>query len=267
MPSLYWMFEISKLKPAVRVLAEHASRSGDEGAKLPVICLQYVGAGKVLFHAIDATWRWRYRVGDVFFARYWVQTIRYLSRAKLLGKDRSADIDDRSARVPPRRTGQAARALHGRAAGAGRRRWRERRARAAGRQEPASAIAAALGRDGASSKVRSSIWPRDAITPGSPRRRWKGARRPRIFSWRRRAENSHRVEADFALLQTVSAETKGQHFTLSTAGQLKRSLPGGRQVPIETLPPIELWNRWPLVLAFVALLVVEWLLRKRHAMV
>ena len=43
LPSLFWMLEISKLKPAVRVLAEHASRSGDEGAKLPVICLQYVG--------------------------------------------------------------------------------------------------------------------------------------------------------------------------------------------------------------------------------
>ena len=30
---------------------------------------------------------WRWRVGDVFFARYWVQAIRYLSRSKLLGKD------------------------------------------------------------------------------------------------------------------------------------------------------------------------------------
>jgi len=26
-----------------------------------VFCLQYVGAGKVLFHATDETWRWRYR--------------------------------------------------------------------------------------------------------------------------------------------------------------------------------------------------------------
>ena len=92
LPSLYWMFEVSKLKPAVRVLAEHVGRSGDNGAKLPLICLQYAGAGKVLFHAVDSTWRWRYRVGDVFFARYWIQTIRYLSRAKLLGKDRSAEL-------------------------------------------------------------------------------------------------------------------------------------------------------------------------------
>ncbi len=54
--------------------------------------MHYVGSGKVIFHATDETWRWRFRVGDVFFARYWVQTIRYLSRSKLLGKDRSAEL-------------------------------------------------------------------------------------------------------------------------------------------------------------------------------
>src|SRR6202044_1170983 len=80
------------LKPAARVLAEHPTLTGADGRKLAVFSLQFVGAGKVLFHATDETWRWRYRVGDVFFARYWVQTLRYLSRSKLLGKDRSAEL-------------------------------------------------------------------------------------------------------------------------------------------------------------------------------
>ena len=92
LPPMYWLLETPGLKPAARVLAEHPTRTGSDGHKLPVICLQYVGAGKVLFHATDETWRWRYRVGDVFFARYWVQTLRYLSRSKLLGKDRSAEL-------------------------------------------------------------------------------------------------------------------------------------------------------------------------------
>ena len=48
--------------------------------------------GMVIFHATDETWRWRFQVGDVFFARYWVQTIRYLSRTKLLGKDQVARL-------------------------------------------------------------------------------------------------------------------------------------------------------------------------------
>ena len=80
---LYWLLELPELKPGVRVLAEHPTRVGPDGRHLPVFCLQYVGAGKVLFHATDETWRWRYRVGDRYFARYWVQTIRYLCRAKL----------------------------------------------------------------------------------------------------------------------------------------------------------------------------------------
>ncbi len=54
--------------------------------------MQYVGAGKVLFHATDDTWRWRHRVGDVFFARYWIQAVRYLSRSKLLGKEHAVEL-------------------------------------------------------------------------------------------------------------------------------------------------------------------------------
>ena len=76
-----------------------------------------------------------------------------------------------------------------------------------------------------------------------------------------------RVEADFVELARASESTKGQSFTLATAVQLRKSLPAGRQVPIEALPPVELWNRWPLLLAFLGLLITEWLLRKRHAMV
>ncbi len=89
---LDWLLELPALKPGVRVLAEHPTRVGPDGRRLPVFCFQYVGAGKVLFHATDETWRWRYRVGDVFFARYWMQTIRYLCRSKLADAGRAATL-------------------------------------------------------------------------------------------------------------------------------------------------------------------------------
>ena len=38
------------------------------GLPLPIVCLQFVGAGKVVFHATDETHRWRFRVGDIYFA-------------------------------------------------------------------------------------------------------------------------------------------------------------------------------------------------------
>ena len=48
-------------KPAAQVLAEHPTAAGAEG-KLPLIAYQFLGAGKVMFHAFDDTWRWRFRV-------------------------------------------------------------------------------------------------------------------------------------------------------------------------------------------------------------
>jgi len=66
LPPLYWLLETPNLKPGVRVLAEAANKLAVTGQPLPVICMQYVGAGKVLFHATDETWRWRWRSGDVF---------------------------------------------------------------------------------------------------------------------------------------------------------------------------------------------------------
>ena len=39
----------------------------------------------------DDTWRWRFRVGDRYFGRFWIQTIRFLARSKLLGQ-RQAEI-------------------------------------------------------------------------------------------------------------------------------------------------------------------------------
>ncbi len=92
LPPLYWLLEVQQVKPAARVLAEHPTRLSSTGRPLPVLIMQYAGAGKVLFHATDDTWRWRFRLGDVFFARYWVQAIRYLSRSKLLGKDNAVEL-------------------------------------------------------------------------------------------------------------------------------------------------------------------------------
>jgi hypothetical protein len=91
LPPLYWCLETPDLKPGAFALAEHSRRQGRDGKKLPLIVLQHV-TGNVLFHATDETWRWRFRSGDTYFARYWIQTIRYLSRSKLADAGRSATL-------------------------------------------------------------------------------------------------------------------------------------------------------------------------------
>jgi hypothetical protein len=75
-----------------------------------------------------------------------------------------------------------------------------------------------------------------------------------------------RTRVDSVELQRAASETKGKYFTLATVMDLVHSLPKGQQVPIESLPPIVLWNQWPLLALLLGLLLTEWILRKRVGM-
>src|SRR5690606_23210291 len=59
LPPFYWFVAAEKLKPAARVLATHPTARTRDGAPVPLIAMQYVGSGRVLYHGVDATWRWR----------------------------------------------------------------------------------------------------------------------------------------------------------------------------------------------------------------
>ena len=63
LPPLYWTLAAPNTTRGARVLAEtdRPPFPTRDGRRMPVILMQYVGAGKVLFHATDETWRWRYR--------------------------------------------------------------------------------------------------------------------------------------------------------------------------------------------------------------
>ena len=91
LPVLYWMVDLLNLKPAL-VLAEHVTRTGPDGKHLPLVVLQYVGAGKVLFHATDETYRWSRAGGDLYFARYWIPDDPLPEPRKLAEGDRSARL-------------------------------------------------------------------------------------------------------------------------------------------------------------------------------
>ncbi len=265
LPELYWLLETPVLKPAARVLAEHPKRLAADGRKLPVFSLQYVGAGKVLFHATDDTWRWRYRVGDVFFSRYWVQTIRYLSRSKLLGKDRSAELSTDRRQY---RRGEGVRI---------RARFTDERLAPAEddgvtvvvEREGHKNERVKLGRDATSRGVFEGVLPNAAegnyhlwiATPTlegkAPSADFLVVPPPGEFE---------RVQMDAAELARAAEETRGRFYRATEAGRIAADLPPGRQVPIESLPPKVLWNQWWLLSAFLGLLVTEWVLRKRKGM-
>ncbi len=266
LPPLYWMLEAPDVKPAARVLAEHPSRTGHDGHHLPLIVLQYVGAGKVLFHAIDGTWRWRYRVGDVLFARYWIQMIRYLARSKLNEGDRSASLS------ADRREYGRGEVVHLRVRFAD-----ERLAPAA--DDGVSVVLEHAGHQTQRIQLHRSTFSRGVFEaqlsnlPIGSYHAWvaiptlQGRAPATDFTIVAPPGEFQHLQRETAELKRAADMTKGRFYTVLDSARLIDDLPPGRQVPIESLPPKPLWNRWPLLLLLLSLLTTEWLLRKIGGMV
>jgi hypothetical protein len=265
LPPLYWLFAAPALKPAARIWAEHPLRTAADGRPLPIVVMHYAGSGKVIFHATDETWRWRFRVGDVYFARYWVQTIRYLSRSKLLGKDRSAEL------VTDRREY---------------RRGEDVRVRLRffdDRQAPADDDAVTVIVDREQAKNERLQLNRNAnnrgVFEGVLSRPADGAYHAWLASPTLPGEapaadfrvvappgERARLQTDVTALRRASSDTRGRSYNVATVGRLLKELPEGRQVKTDPLPPIPLWNHWLLMVTFLTLLVGEWVLRKLGGM-
>ncbi len=81
------------------------------------------------------------------------------------------------------------------------------------------------------------------------------------------ASELEHVEMNAAELKRVAATTKGKFYTPLEAGTLLQDLPPWSPDPLDIDPPIPLWNTWPVLALFLALITLEWVLRKRKQMV
>ena len=264
LPPLYWMLETPEPKMGTRVLAVNPSRAGPDGKPLPLICLQYVGAGKVLFHATDETWRWRWRAGDTFFARYWVQMIRYLSRSKLMGGEGSVVLSSDRREY---RQGQAV---------LFRLRFSDPRLAPAD-DEGATVVVEQQGRQTRSLKLRrgGSQGIFEGVLPAAATGRYHAwlsnpqveDRAPAVdFQVAAPVGEFENVRMDETAMRKAAEETKGRYYPAAESDRLRKDLPPGRQVPVATLPPRPLWNRWPVLMLALTLLVAEWIGRKAKGM-
>jgi hypothetical protein len=262
-PPIFWSLDLRDWKQGARVLAERESR---DGRRVPVILMQYVGAGKVLFHATDETYRWRFRVGDLYFGRYWVQTIRYLVRSKLNEGERTAVL---TADRKEYRRGDPVRL-----------RVRFTDDRAAPQED--DGVTVVLEHKGHPSREiqlhrgagGKGLFETVVENPAT------GAYHARIaipviageapavdFTVLAPPGESERIQVDSQEMRRAAESTKGKYYTFANADELLDDLPEGRQVPVESLPPVPLWNKWPLLLLLLVLLVSEWVLRKLGGMV
>ena len=83
-------------KPGATVLLSK-SGSAEGFDQYPLVAWHRYGAGKSLFVATEDLWRMRLEVGDRYHARFWGQTIQFLTLSSLLGENKQITLEtDRS---------------------------------------------------------------------------------------------------------------------------------------------------------------------------
>lgn len=264
LPALYWYARSEKAKPGAQVLAVHPTDTSELTSQpIPLVAVQFFGSGRTLYQGYDATWRWRYRNEGIFHERYWIQAVRYLSRAKLLGTDRAAEI------MVDRRVYKRGEPVQVRV------RFLDEVA-----VTPGDEVAVTLEQEG----QRQTPVQLDRL-PGSPTvfesvlgHLDAGRYRARLTRPALQAPpmtefmvvpppgELDRVQMNQAELRQVADLTSGVYHSLDRADGLFDELPTGRRVALQTDPPVELWNTWPVLALFFGLLLLEWVGRKRKSM-
>jgi hypothetical protein len=226
----------------------------------------------VLFHATDETWRWRFRLGDAYFGRYWVQALRYLSLAHDgarplvvrvaqekydLGKPVVVEARFQDERFAPT-DGEVSVIVESEGRSS-------QTVKLAPRRNLRNLFEATLsGLPEGKYRVRID----DSDNPAG--RAGEGAElavtSDEFVVAAARAE-TFPIEADYASLQAAAETGHGEFFTLADVDRLFDRLPRGKLSPTEPLPPVPLWNQWFTILLVVGLLVGEWVLRKRRGLV
>ena len=270
LPPVLWSLDAVQPKLGVSVLAvgvrlgEAAapSREGETPAEpLPVIMRQYVGAGEVLMHATDETWRWRWRNDDRYFARYWGQAVRRLACGRALRGVGSLATNRAEYEIGEPVTVRA--------------RLRPKAPLAedslivelAGDATPSREIR--LTRKGSHAHVF------ELTLRGLAPDRYTA----RIVS---QGDDAAPLTAKFVVtappselaqlavnttgLAEAAQITGGKFYTAKTAGRLLDELPSAQPMAIEQLPDEPLWNSPWLLAALCVTLGLEWLLRRRAGM-
>ncbi len=263
LPPLRWILQAPDTRLGAQVLVETVADAAAGEAAMPVVCTQYVGAGRVVWHATDETYLWsRFRGSDLPYERYWTQTIRFLSRTRLLGGSRRVEL-----------VADRAQYHRGEPAALQVRFWDERTAPSAddgvvvvveqsgGRRQRVKLQRDALRRgifDGVVTNLAEGTYRAWLAAPSLEDKPPTAA-----FAVVPPPGEQARLVMDVADLRLAAETSQGRFEPLASASRLLEDLPRGRQVRIESLPSEPLWNSPWLAAICVLLLTGEWLWRRR----
>jgi hypothetical protein len=274
---MFWYAKGYRRKLSAEVLAVHPKRPAEPGPGSskeelhPLILQQFVGFGRVLFFGFDETWRWRFRQDEPRFNQFWVQAIRSLARShvgrieidvgrKTFRRNEPIRITVRfpdDARVPP--PDEAIRVKV-------ERRPLKAPGKAAVTDELETEPIQLAPKDG----TRASY---EALFTHTPQGKYCFVlANPPVTGITPKAEAAvlppkgelDDVQLKEANMRQAASRSRGAYYSLESADRLLDELPNGPRVALDQpCDPLTLWNH-PLMFALVfALLLAEWLLRKR----
>ncbi len=87
----HWLSGATPL-PGAEVLVQAKTQSAGREV-VPAVVYRPFGAGKVLYHAFDDSWRWRYEVGDRNHVRYWNQMANWIAELPFAVRDKFISLD------------------------------------------------------------------------------------------------------------------------------------------------------------------------------
>ena len=265
LPGIDWLFPTIKLQPAAQVLAE-AVHDDRKSEKLPLIVSQRYGSGSVLFHASDDLWKWRFRTSDNYFGRYWLQALRFVSRAKLLGKSKNAVLETTkrvyqenekmilrlkllspqiipdfqpSVTVNVERGGMIVRSIE---------------------LQRDTEIRSLF--EGSFANLEQGSYHAQAILKNDEK---ESPRCDFVIESSGRELRNRRAETSDLLL--AARLTGGKFYSISQSAILPSEIPKGKSVSLHRPHPIPIWNRFEILLLFAGLLTLEWLMRKRQQLI
>jgi len=267
MPGIYWSYPVREAKPGAQVLIEHGDprlRTRD-GAR-PLLVTGQFGPGRTVFMGFNGTWRWR-KVGEQYFDQFWVQAVRYLTEGRLMGAKKRGRIGtDRDVYPVGQRVQVTAQLFD------------------SGfdplERELVPAALKGPGGDSASFELRPV-----ANEPG----RYEGTviatqvgLNEIVVTLDGGGEGLVRVakqmtvevpQVEFAdprlnrqLLTAMATRTDGRYFDVNQTDELAALVPQRAETIVIRGRPIELWDTSRLLILLIALLTIEWALRKRLKM-
>ncbi len=268
LPPQEWYYPVRKPKGGAEVMLRHPTNENQFGRHV-LMASTFYPSGRTLFLAFDSTWLWRRFYGDRYTERFWRASIRYVAlnkirrtnkRFELLTDKSLYDINEAiqvSARIRDVDFDPLARET-----------FAVQLEDEQGRSTPIDL---------------SNVDPDEGLFEGTLRLGLPGQYQVWLEDWTGRepgrlSPKSFRVEVPQHewenpvlardTLESIAEATKGAYFGLDAFADALGDVEGEvRERPKGEPTRNELWSSWPALLAFLAFLAAEWILRKRANLV